>query len=159
MKVDPVAREVWEGQADLKPLVAPGSGEGDLRLVRENLLRLEARLSALESRVEELNAGQELLKKQMNRSGSVVGHTVPEFQPRELLETPAPAEATASVRDGGLPPPAREEGLRYHVVAPGETLFRIGKMYDVSVNRLMEANGLGKGHILQPGQQLLIPAP
>ncbi|MBM3252937.1 MAG: LysM peptidoglycan-binding domain-containing protein [Candidatus Omnitrophica bacterium] len=44
----------------------------------------------------------------------------------------------------------------FHVVAPGETLWRISKMYDVPIKDLSFANNL-KTETLEKGQRLLIP--
>ncbi|MCM8787629.1 MAG: N-acetylmuramoyl-L-alanine amidase [Candidatus Omnitrophica bacterium] len=44
----------------------------------------------------------------------------------------------------------------FHIVAPGETLWRISKMYDVPMDDIIKANNLG-GQILEKGQRLLIP--
>ncbi|UCC95700.1 MAG: N-acetylmuramoyl-L-alanine amidase [Candidatus Omnitrophota bacterium] len=44
-----------------------------------------------------------------------------------------------------------------HTVAPGETLWRIGKMYDVGVRDIMRANRLRKPKSLRMGQCLYIP--
>ena len=44
-----------------------------------------------------------------------------------------------------------------HVVAPGETLYRIATEYGVSVGRLMAANGLSNPRELRVGQVLTIP--
>jgi LysM repeat protein len=46
----------------------------------------------------------------------------------------------------------------YHAVAPGETLWRISKMYDVKVEDVMRANGLAAGQAIEIGQRLLIPS-
>jgi LysM repeat protein len=60
-----------------------------------------------------------------------------------------PAEAPAPALDAGL-------GMRTHVVADGEDLHAVAMMYNVSVNRLMELNGLS-GFDLKAGQKLRIP--
>ncbi len=44
-----------------------------------------------------------------------------------------------------------------HVVAPGETLWRISKIYNVKINDIVRANHLGKSNALDMGQELLIP--
>ncbi|MDD5217176.1 MAG: N-acetylmuramoyl-L-alanine amidase [Candidatus Omnitrophica bacterium] len=44
-----------------------------------------------------------------------------------------------------------------HIVAPGETLWRIGKMYDVPVDEIMRTNHLKDSATLSMGQSLLIP--
>jgi len=45
----------------------------------------------------------------------------------------------------------------FHVVSPGETLWRISKMYDVEINDIMSANRLESAEKLAMGQKLLIP--
>lgn len=45
----------------------------------------------------------------------------------------------------------------YHVVGPGETLWRISKMYNVEIETIMEANSLTKSDRLEMGQKLLVP--
>jgi len=44
-----------------------------------------------------------------------------------------------------------------HIVAPGETLWRISKTYDVSIEDVMRANSLIQPNKLEMGQELLIP--
>lgn len=58
-----------------------------------------------------------------------------------------------------------DEGTRYypnrasavHTVAPGETLYRIAQEYNVTVDALMAANGIGDPRELRIGQRLMIP--
>jgi len=46
----------------------------------------------------------------------------------------------------------------FHVVAPGETLWRISKMYDVPSQEILRTNKLySKEPVLEKGQRLLIP--
>jgi len=54
-----------------------------------------------------------------------------------------------------LPPSFLRQDV-FHVVAPGETLWRISKMYDVPIKDLSSANNL-KTETLEKGQRLLIP--
>lgn len=44
-----------------------------------------------------------------------------------------------------------------HIVAPGETLWRISKMYNVRIKDIMRENNLTKAKELEMGQRLLIP--
>lgn len=46
---------------------------------------------------------------------------------------------------------------RFHIIAPGETLFRIAMQYGSSVDAIAAANGIPYPYIIQEGQQLLIP--
>ena len=61
------------------------------------------------------------------------------------LKSPAPA------------PPPRPASNIFHVVKPGENLFRIGKAYDVSFEELAKANRLKDASQIYVGQRLLIP--
>lgn len=45
----------------------------------------------------------------------------------------------------------------HHVVAPGETLWRLSKMYDVSIEDIVRINDLRSRTELEIGQRLLIP--
>ncbi|MFH1458052.1 MAG: N-acetylmuramoyl-L-alanine amidase [Candidatus Omnitrophota bacterium] len=45
----------------------------------------------------------------------------------------------------------------FHTVAPGETFWRIGKMYDVKVADIMRANNIARPKELEMGQRLVIP--
>ncbi len=49
-------------------------------------------------------------------------------------------------------------GDAYHVVAPGESLFRVALTYNTSVDAIAGANGIPYPYIIQVGQQLAIPA-
>lgn len=66
-----------------------------------------------------------------------------------------------------LPPPTMSPvqttpeipGMRntiIHVVAPGETVWRIGKMYDVSIEHIVRENKLKNSGVLEKGQRLKI---
>lgn len=46
----------------------------------------------------------------------------------------------------------------YHVVGPGETIYRIGKMYDVSASDILRANRITDPRKLRVGQKILVPA-
>ena len=44
----------------------------------------------------------------------------------------------------------------YHKVESGDSLYLISLSYDVPINRLLEYNGMKKGHVIHPGQMLII---
>jgi murein DD-endopeptidase MepM/ murein hydrolase activator NlpD len=52
---------------------------------------------------------------------------------------------------------ARRGGATYHVVKPGENLFRIGQAYDVSHEELARLNGIRDPARIRVGQRILIP--
>jgi LysM repeat protein len=45
----------------------------------------------------------------------------------------------------------------FHIVAPGETLWRIGKMYDVAAHDIAKVNHLSAQPVLKKGTRLLVP--
>lgn len=53
-------------------------------------------------------------------------------------------------------PPLQAPGI-YHEVKRGETLWRIAKTYDISVDELMRANRLADSAQISAGQRLFIP--
>lgn len=50
-----------------------------------------------------------------------------------------------------------KEGVHYHIVQPGETVWRIANQYGVSLQQLRQANGLGHTNLVKTGQKLVIP--
>lgn len=45
-----------------------------------------------------------------------------------------------------------------HVVSAGETLWSIARQYGMTVTNVLRLNGLGRGHVIKPGQVLRIAA-
>lgn len=70
----------------------------------------------------------------------------------------APAAAPVSAVAPTAPPAAAPAS---HTVAAGDTLFGIAKKHGTSVSALLQANGMGEGSIIYPGQtlRLTVPAP
>jgi len=54
---------------------------------------------------------------------------------------------------------AAAQEARYHIVTQGQTLSSIARMYGVTVQALVDANGLTDASYLYVGQRLLIPEP
>ena len=53
--------------------------------------------------------------------------------------------------------PVRRGETIYHVVKPGENLFRIGKAYDVSFEELARVNGIRDPTQIRVGQRIMVP--
>ena len=70
--------------------------------------------------------------------------------------TPVPPAGEPVVEALPVPPPPPPEP-RVHVVTRGETLTAIARRYGVSVNRLVEDNGLADPDRLEVGQRLQLP--
>ena len=73
--------------------------------------------------------------------------------------TPEPTSITDDTGDDIQPtaPSAPGEPI-IHVVASGETIYSIGRLYGVDPNAIIALNGLANPDFLQLGQQLTIPA-
>jgi len=181
MGVDPDSPGTGDAGAEtggLKPLDPQTPDD----VVRERLDRVEARMDELQTKMERLIDGFALL------SGPSAGQPGPagdgggaaargtSAAALPVIETPAPSgqqatdprrsgEAGASVekpvaRPVPKTPASRsEEKVRYHVVAPGENLYRIGLKYNLTVTRLMALNHLTDEQSVRPGQRLRVSGP
>jgi LysM repeat protein len=75
--------------------------------------------------------------------------TVPPPQPTQSPAQPTPqVQPTAQVN---------AQGNVVHTVKPGETLFSIGRLYNVNPYSIAAANNVPYPYIIYPGQQLTIP--
>ncbi len=149
----------------------------------EVLGRMKARIDLLEERVEQLNEKLDLLlvlsSGQDGREGDpdVPPGAAPRVKAPPLLQpkSSVPAERPAPVPDppaetgkpltraGGEPTPEKApdqaEKPIYHMVEPGENLYRIGLKYNLNVNQLMKMNGISKGQSIRPGKRLRVSGP
>ena len=54
--------------------------------------------------------------------------------------------------------PTPKRSSVHHIVAPGETLWRLSKMYDVPIATIVKTNRLDDTSALKMGQELIIPS-
>lgn len=92
-----------------------------------------------------------------NRSGDSAEPTaqialIPTVQQSEIQ---APAEQQVDQVDPENPP--EEEEIPSYTVQAGDTLGKIGREFDVSIEDIMAANGLDNPNLLAVGQVLIIP--
>ena len=119
-----------EGEGTLSQ--SGGSGN-QLILLTERLDRLEANMTArINNLAKELN----------------VSPTKTASQDIQKSETPKP-----------LPAEQKETQVKMHTVKQGETLYRISRRYNLSVDQLREYNKLGAKAAIYPGQQLQVTPP
>ncbi len=104
--------------------------------------------------------GQRLVIPKYNYSGGAPA--APAAPAQSVARQPQPAPlTTGSVRQA--PPPARPMAAKsqgqnlVHTVAPGETMFSIGRRYNVSPLAIAQANRLPPHHKVRLGEQLSIP--
>ncbi|MEM7322618.1 MAG: LysM domain-containing protein [Actinomycetota bacterium] len=70
-----------------------------------------------------------------------------------------PPAATTSTTTATTQPPAAAEPAGTYVVQAGDTLSVIAEQFGVSTAAISEANGITDINAIQPGQELIIPAP
>jgi LysM repeat protein len=68
----------------------------------------------------------------------------------------APAPTEEATRQP-VPTPSSSVGQRIHVVQEGETLSEIARAYEVTVEEIVQANGLDNPNAISVGQALVIP--
>jgi LysM repeat protein len=109
-----------------------------------------AQLEALTKKIDEQNAkidalSQEILKLEQHIS---------QIRPGVMIGESAPSPASAAAPGA---PPSHPAGGNTHIVARGETLTSIAKMYKVTIDELQKANHIEDGRKLQAGQTISIP--
>src|SRR6185312_8760144 len=93
-----------------------------------------AQLEALAKKIDEQNAKIDALSQEILKLEQQIGHIRPGVMIGE--STPSAASPAAATAAGSSPHPA---GANTHIVARGETLTSIAKMYKVSVEELQNA--------------------
>ena len=99
-----------------------------------------------------VNAGEAGVEGTPAAGGAGSPQTVPTVPPRTTMQpqvqsTPA-AQPTAQ---------ADAQGNVIHTVKPGETLFSIGRLYNVNPYAIASANNIPYPYVIYPGQTLTIP--
>jgi LysM repeat protein len=114
-----------------------------------------AELQALTKKIDEQNAkidmlSQQILKLQLQLANQRPGVMIGEGAPSASTSTSPTSTSTPE-------PSAKAGNGNSHIVARGETLTSIARMYNVSVNELQKYNHIDNPLKLQAGQTLLIP--
>jgi LysM repeat protein len=108
-----------------------------------------AQVEALAKKIDEQNAKIDALSQEILKLEQQVSHIRPGVMIGE--STPAPPMPGVTVTS-----PHQAAG-NTHIVARGETLTSIAKMYKVTVDELQQANHIEDGRKLQAGQTISIP--
>jgi LysM repeat protein len=110
-----------------------------------------SQLEALTKKIDEQNGKIDALSQEILKLEQQLSHSRPGVMIGEA--SPAPAMATAPAGSAVHPAAAGNT----HIVARGETLTSIAKMYKVTVDELQKANNIEDGRKLQAGQTITIP--
>lgn len=110
-----------------------------------------AQIEALSKKIDEQNAKIDALSQEILKLEQQVSH----LRPGVMIGENTPAPANAAVPAAPTLHPAAAGNT--HIVARGETLTSIAKMYKVTVDELQKANHIEDGRKLQAGQTISIP--
>ena len=84
--------------------------------------------------------------------------SVPKFPPRTTPSpTPSPTRAP-SPTPTSTPSPTPTPKEQLYIVRPGDTLQGIADQFGITLQELLQANGLTKESVIKPGDKLIIPA-
>lgn len=100
-------------------------------------------------------------QRDLAQTGAYLEDTANAFEDLEsALARAASGEASSTLKPPGLARSVRSEetGSSAYVIVPGDTLWAISRRYGTTVEALQAANGI-TGHLIFPGQILIIPAP
>jgi LysM repeat protein len=109
-----------------------------------------AQLEALAKKIDEQNAKIDALSQEILKLEQQISHIRPGVMVGE--STPSPENPAAPAAS-----PSHPAAGNTHIVARGETLTSIAKMYKVTVDELQKANHIEDGRKLQAGQTISIP--
>src|SRR2546430_14594369 len=108
-------------------------------------------LEALVKKMDEQNAKIDALSQEILKLEQQIAH----MRPGVMIGESTPSTTTPTAEAGAQMHPANGNT---HIVARGETLTSISKMYKVTVDELQNANHIEDGRKLQAGQTIIIPA-
>lgn len=120
------------------PLLADSIALREIQELREAVAQQSKQLEALTAQVTKLN------------------------QTLEGQKAPAPSPAVAATETPAAAPVSeipRAEAVPKHVVAKGETLTSIAKLYSIPITELQKLNKIENDRKLQIGQSLTLPSP
>lgn len=140
---------------------------------KAQLLALESRLAQLEGRLGSLEGegalsqtggqGNQLILLTERLDQLEANMTARMNNMVKELNAPPPKTASQAVQKTEtpkqLPAETKETKAKMHTVKQGETLYRISRRYNLSVDQLREYNKLGANAAIYPGQQLQVTPP
>jgi LysM repeat protein len=143
------------------------------------LLALESRLEQLESRLGSIEGegglsqtggqGNQLillterldqLEANMAARINAMANQLKAMPPKPVSEAAAKTDAVLKTEAAApAPSPEKEIAAKIHTVKPGETLYRISRRYNLSVEQLRQYNELDSKASIYPGQKLKVSPP
>jgi LysM repeat protein len=137
------------------------------------LLALESRLEQLESRLGSIEgegglsqtAGQGnqliLLTERLDQLEANMTARINNMADQFKTAAAKPVVETTAKTEAAAPPPTikAEDKAKIHTVKPGDTLYRISRRYNLSVEQLRQYNQLDQKAAIYPGQKLKVSSP
>ena len=128
----------------------------------ENQLITRTDLDQALERIDRQESQLNLVKKQLNRFESAVMTQIDQItkeigglhrnnKRRPVASAPKP---TKSAKKQRIEPSTSKSTTKIHVVQSGDTLYRIGRRYGLTVNQLRSYNELAANTTIYPGQRL-----
>ncbi len=125
------------------------SADQPIKVFEERIQQLEA---SVNQRTEKVNGALQVF---MKRLTALEERPVP--PPTQVSAKPPEKPAAPAKTEKPKPKPAPEKSPeKYHTVVQGDTLYSIGRKYEISVEKLMEVNGIGQASPIVPGQKLKV---
>jgi LysM repeat protein len=109
-----------------------------------------SQLEALAKKIDEQNAKIDALSQEILKLEQQIAH----IRPGVMIGESTPSATSPAAAAGA---PLHPTNGNTHIVARGETLTSIAKMYKVGVEELQNANHIEDGRKLQAGQTIIIP--
>lgn len=149
---------VWGSNGDVATRQAVNTLEDKVRQLEERLDKYEA-IDEKVTRIWEQAKSFEKFKDRFDRSEASTSLRMDHL----TVSLEALQKEMGSVRQA--PPAAQVQSetsgpasakVRYHAVAPSETLYSISKKYDITVEQLLKLNQMQKNDLLKVGQKLIV---
>jgi LysM repeat protein len=132
---------------------------------------LQDRVAALEKQLMELNGIEARLQtlekdaqsylqavEKLNRMETSLSQRMDQLSKANSVAPPKPAAARPSEKQTAQKT-VKQPNAVIHVVKSGDTLYAIGRRYQVTIDQLRTDNNLGKKSTLRPGQKLIVNPP
>jgi len=132
------------------------STDDETNLLQSKLANLEQKISSLEKQITELQGKVSTL----GPDPALLQQLDALAQKVEALEKQKQPTAERKVKPSAPSKPVASTEKQYHTVQKGESLYRISKKYEISVDELRKLNNLSGDQALRTGQKLLVsPGP
>ncbi|MFC1494135.1 LysM peptidoglycan-binding domain-containing protein [Thermodesulfobacteriota bacterium] len=134
--------------------------------IRKSLYSLDSRLLKIEdrlTRIESVNKSNSIIDEQRTRLEISLMNRIDSLE--ALIDMKNSKKVDDTLHSEAIKEPVKIKEVtkepvsdieKYHVVAPGETLYRISVNYNIPVNELRRLNNIGPQSVIQVGQKLQI---